>query len=229
MEEQTLQTEVPTREEALSWQFILVLVAIAALIPLLASSFIANVERAEAPPIPTAAPEPLSAEALQAMAELPLDRIYIDPGGITIQYPESWYALSLGPGFFVLSNYELDLTATEFPPDIVLMQVQSGQLNTFTLPDGSVPEPGTSPQAILETLVADAPEPMEVTPRTAGDLPAASITMSGEGSGREFIMVTPSDTDLILIDTSAEASLWPGVLPLLNRILDSMTYTPAGQ
>ncbi len=228
MEDQTLQPEVPTREEALSWQFILVLVVIAALIPLLASSFIANVDRAEAPPIPTATPQPLSAEALQAMADLPLDRIHIDPAGITVQYPESWYALSLGPGFFVLSNYELDLTSTEFPPDIVLVQVQSGQLNTFTLPDGSVPDPGTSPQSIMEALVADAAEPLDVTSRTIGDLPAASITMLGTGSGRELVMITPTDTDLILVDSSAEATVWSSVEPLVTRIVDTITFTPTG-
>lgn len=227
MEDQTLQPEVPTREEALSWQFILVLVVIAALIPLLASSFISNVERAEAPPMPTAVPEPVSAEALQAMADLPLDQIYIDPGGITVQYPQSWYVLPVGEGFFVISNHELDLTSTEFPPDIVLVQVQTGQLNTFTLPDGSVPEPGTSPQTIMEALVADAPEPLEVTARTIGDLPAASIMMLGAGSGRELVMITPTDTDLILVDSSAEASVWASAEPLVTRIVDTLTYTPA--
>ncbi|MBN2470259.1 MAG: hypothetical protein JXN59_05985 [Anaerolineae bacterium] len=230
MEEQTLQSEVrSTSEEALSWQYILVLVVIAALIPLLAGSFISNVDRAERPPMPTAAPEPLSAEALQALAEIPLTQTYEDPSGITIQYPESWHILSLSDGFFVVSNYELDLTTTEFPEDIVIMQVQKGQLSAFAMPDGSVPDPGTSPQAILETLVADSPDSIEVTPRAIDELPAASIAIIGQGSARELFLVAPTETDLVLVDSSTEEGMWQAVEPLVGRITESMTFAPASE
>ena len=174
--------------------------------------------------MPTPVPAALSAEDAAALAELPLSQTFEDEGGITVQYPESWSVLPLGAGFFVLSNYELDLSASDFPPDIVLIQVQSGELSTFTLPDGSAPEPGTSPQAIMELLVADSPEPMEVLPRTVGELPAASITMLGEGSAREVVMVAPTDTGLVLIDTNTSPTMWEAVEPLVGRIIGSMTF-----
>lgn len=228
MEEQTLRPEnqETRKDEALSWQFILVLVVIAALIPLLSSSFLSSVERAERP-IPTPAAVDFSGEAYTDLANATLTATYDDASGISMQYPEDWYVLPLSPGFFVVSNHELDLSATEFPPDIVLVQVQSGTLDTFTLPDGTLPEPGTDAHTLMAGLLEGAPEPMEITDLEVDGAPAASIMIEGQGSARQLVLITPDETSLVIVDTNTAEEMWPNVEALVARILDSMTFNMA--
>ncbi|GAB4570421.1 MAG: hypothetical protein Kow0077_04480 [Anaerolineae bacterium] len=224
MEEQTLRPAAESAApEALSWQFIVLLVAIAALIPLLANSFIQDVQRAEKP-IPTPEPVDFSSATYEGLAELPLTQTFEGEDGVNIQYPESWSVLPLRAGFFVVSNYELDPTALEFPPDIVLVQVQSGQLDTFTMPDGSPPAPGTEPLEIMQALTADSTEPVEVTPLTVDGSPAASVLVEGEDSVRKLVMITPTDTKLVIVDVTTADGMWPNVETLVSRMVESMTF-----
>lgn len=224
-EEQTLRpaNQETRNDEALSWQYILVLVVIAALIPLFSGSFLNSVERADRP-VPTAAPVNFSGEAYQGLAALALTETFEDETGISAQYPAEWYALPLSPGFFVLSNYELDLTSTDFPPDIVLIQVQSGALSEFTMPDGTLPEPGTDPYTLMAALVEGAPTALEITELVVGDAPAAAILVESPGSARQLVMVAPDEDTLVIVDTNTNDAMWPNVEALVTRILESMTF-----
>lgn len=228
MQEQTLQpASQEKRVESLSWQYIVLLIAIAALVPLLSSSFLNNVERAEPPVVTLTAPD-FASTAYQGLAELPLNQAYEDASGIVVQVPESWHILTLQPGFFVISNHELDLTATEFPPDIVLTQVQIGPLNTFTLADGTAPADGTSARAILESLTAGAQD-LTITDLAVSDKPAASVIVEDETSVRQLILITPNNADLVVVDTSTASGMWSNVESLVARIVDSMTFGQAAE
>lgn len=227
MAEQPVTTRGRTTPEALSWQFILLLVVIAVLIPLIATAF-NNVERATRP-TPTPQPVDFSSEAYQGLNELALDTIYNDASGISLSHPASWFVLPLRSGFFVLSNYEINPAAPEFPDDIVLLQVQTGPINSFTLPDNTNPASGTSPRALLEVVVADSPEPIEIVDRPVGQSAGASIHLEDQDTVRELTLVTPNPDDLIVIETSAAPGMWPNVNVLLGRIIDSLTYTPPAE
>ncbi len=224
MAEQPVTTKSQSAPEALSWQFILLLVVIAILIPVISTAF-NNVERA-APPPPTPQVIDFSSEAYQGLNDLALDQTYTDASGISLSHPASWSVLPLRSGFFVVSNYALDPTAPEFAEDTVLIQVRSGPLASFTLPDNTTPESGTSPRALMEVVIADSPDPIEIIDRPVGEAAGASIHLEDQDTVRELTLVTPNADDLIVIETSAAAGMWPNVNGLLNRIIDSLTYTP---
>jgi len=223
MTEQQVTTKGTTASEALSWQFILLLVVIAILIPVVSASF-NNVERA-ARPVPTPEPIDFSSEAYQALNNLALDQTYDDASGISLSHPTGWFVLQLSSGYFVLSNYALDLNALEFPEDIVLVQVQTGPLSSFTLPDNTTPESGTSPRALMEVVIADSPDPIEIIDRPVGEAAGASIHLEDADTVRELLLITPTADDLVLVEASAAAGLWPNVSGLLGRIIDSMTFS----
>ena len=216
-----------TQQDVLSWQYIVLIVVIAAIVPLTAAApiTIARAERPTPPPVTV----DTSNIVLQPLDDLELTETYDDPSGISIAYPTEWLVTPIQPGFFVLSNYPIDGSLEAVPADLIVVQFQTGPLESFTMPDGSLPPSGISAHDLMETLVANAPEPTEITDSTVDETPAASVEINQNGSARQLLLVTPNENTLVIIDSNTSAENWDNFTGLLENILANITMNiPAG-
>ncbi len=218
MEEQAARAPDAKVQDVLSWQFILLIVVIAVLVPLISAAPV-TIERSPAP-VPTAVPVDYS--AYQYLNELALTATYDDPSGVSISYPEDWLITPIRPGFFVLSNYPVDGSMQTIPADLVVTQFQTGAMENFTLPDGSPPAPGTDAHDIMQAMLASVPEPIAITDLTVDGSPAASIHLTRQGAWREITLVTPNENALVFIDFNTSEGNWENVNGLHQRLLEAV-------
>ncbi|MFC1961153.1 hypothetical protein ACFLYO_10635 [Chloroflexota bacterium] len=226
MEEQSVPAPNQATHEILNWQYILLIVAIAVLMPLIASAPI-SLDRAERPAAPP--PAAISADDLQVLNELAINAAYEDPSGVALNYPEGWIISPLQPGYFMLTNYPIPIQSDTLPQDFVGLQFDVRLLEELTiLPDGSAPPVGTTAHELAEIiagLILGSPEAAEITDITVNEFPAARFSASNPadpfGAG-EIIIVTPDEATVAIIQTSTTPANEANTAEPIKNILDTL-------
>lgn len=211
MQEQQATVKQP---DALSWQFILLAILIALLIPLIAAAPM-DLDRAARPtePIPEV-----------PFAELQLTERYDDPSGISLGYPSTWIITTPSPGTVVLTNFPAD--AETLPEKPAVMRLQAGTLAMLANSAGEPPAAGTSAHDLLQAVLDDS----AITDATVEDLiigghPAARthITFPDQGREFDFAVVTPDENNVVLIQAETDPNVWAEVGEFFNRILETVS------
>jgi hypothetical protein len=211
MQEQQATVKQP---DALSWQFILLAILIALLIPLSVAAP-TDLERAARPtePIPEI-----------PFAELQLTERYDDAGGISLSYPPTWYISAPSPGTVLLTNFPTD--SETLPETPAVMRLQVGTLDMLANAAGEVPAPGTPPRDLLQAILDDS----QITDVTIEDVaigghPAASVHVTLPNQGREldFAVVTPNENAVVLIQAETDPAAWAEVGVFFGRVLETVS------
>jgi hypothetical protein len=199
-------TQATQREvsDVLSWQYIVLAVALALLIPLITGAPI-TIERAA---------RPLSLD------ELELTELYTDPDGISITYPAGWDVATLQPGQFLLSNYPNALNARPESNNQMGVFFQSMPLSALNF------ENGTEASVIMQEVIAqpglglteDDIEDLEVDGK-----PGALISFVEDGIAFDLAIVMVGEDSLVIVQSNAQTRTPEVVGALFGRLLDSMT------
>jgi hypothetical protein len=210
MENQPIQA-TQRQPDVLSWQYILLAVALALLIPAIKAAPI-TIERAA---------RPLSLD------ELELTEVYEDASGISIAYPAGWDVLQVADGQFLLSNY---------PEPLSNLPSANGQMALFIrrLPlTNAGYESGTDVTTIMQDVVSQlgtAHASVEILAPVIDGKPGAHINFQDQGMIVDLAIVGANENDLVVIESFAKSSEADQVSALFSRFLESMVIDiPASQ
>ncbi len=214
MNEQPPPESGPPRQEipdALSWQYIVLIVIIAFLIPIIVAA-----------PIPIA-----RGGVFVPFDQLRLTEHYDDPGGISLDYPEGWSIASSQPGDVQLTNRSPGNPSAQ-PPIRAEIRVQIVPREQITFTDGSVPDSGSSAFEVMaklvESLEEDSPTLTEVV---IDSWSGASIHQVRQGLETELMLLTVDDDTYLAIRGTTNEGKWENFSSLFSRVLDTIALQPA--
>jgi hypothetical protein len=235
MQEQRAPVKQP---DVLSWQYVVLMVAIALLVVLVANVPV-DIQRASPP---TSAPQvasgqsaaeatPVAPSAALATA-VPVEvapltstdftQHYEDESGIAFDYPTGWYTGMPQPGYVLLTNFPQDVES--LPDNWAIIGVQTGTLADMASADGTAPEPGTSAHDLIQTLLDNnGLTSLEIQDITIDGKPAARIQVPSQGQEFAFVLITPNENGLVTVRGEIGADAWDEFGPLFDSFLETMT------
>jgi len=242
MQEQRDSVKQP---DVLSWQYVVLMVAIALLVVLIAAVPV-DIQRAAAPTEasqvaaaqptaqqptavptqagtaePTAVPSPVPVAPLTATS---LDQHYEDDTGLAFDYPEGWYTGMPQVGYVLLTNFPQDVQ--NLPDNWAIIGFQTGTLADLASPDGTVPEPGTSASELVQSLLdTNGLSDLEIQELTLDGQPAARVHIVNQGREFEFVLAVIQETEIVSIRAEVTDGTWETASPLFDEILASLTFT----
>ncbi|MBN1964514.1 MAG: hypothetical protein JW910_07695 [Anaerolineae bacterium] len=208
-------------EQAISWQYVVLAIFIAFLIPLVAAVPV-DIERPSAPVVvaPVAAP--------RSFAELELNAHFEEEGGVSLDYPADWQAELIPPNNILVANYS---AASERSP------LEPGEsrliMNRLTLLDlisaGVQIDPEMSALEMIEALLTEealAQVTLEAT--TIGGMDAAQGHITDVGFDEMLFLIKAGDSDstLILGIYDVLTDEWEAGQAFYVAMLDTLQFTP---
>jgi hypothetical protein len=232
------QPATPANNEALSWQFIVLALFMALLVPLV-TTIPVEIERG-APRVvadtsstattdstdttdPAANPADTAASTA-SLTDLELDTTYETSAGVGVTYPADWTITEPSDGAFILTNYaegagrtpsaanELAIVGQVIPTEVLLA---NWQLEYETVP------------APVEILGAQAEaagiDPANLTEITIDGYPAAQTFFTDQGDEVVVILAAPNTDQMVFIQAIALANQSEAVHAAVSQILEGMT------
>jgi hypothetical protein len=249
MQEQRASVKQP---DILSWQYVVLMVAIALLVVLVAAVPV-TIQRADQP---TSAPQVASGQdsgepatgatsvappaAGQAAATPTLvqptavpvvaapltatdfDQHYEDETGVAFDYPSDWFTGMPQPGYVLLTNFPQDVQS--LPDNWAIIGIQVGTLADLAGSDGVAPEPGTSPRDLVQSILdSNNLSDLEIQEMTVDGQPAARVHVVNQGREFEFVLATPNENRVVTIRGEVTEGGWETASALFDRFLESLT------
>ena len=219
------EQRAPVKQPDLSWQYVILMIAIVVLV-VLVSKVPVTIERAPAAAAnatPTAVPTPAPTVVAAPLTADSLDAHYEDETGLAFDYPSSWFTGVAQSGAILLTNFPQDVQS--LPENWAIVGIQLGTLADLAAPDGTVPEPGTSPHDLLQSLLdSSGLTDLAIQDLTVDSKPAALVHVesASQSSEFDFVIITPNDNEVLTVRGEVTLGSWDELSGLFNAILASM-------
>lgn len=190
------------KPQALSWQYIVLIVIVALLVPLVAAAPI-DINRAERP---------------LTLNDLTLSQRYDDESGLSLEYPAGWQITPLAPGQFLLANFQEASMAPPSRDNQMVVLFRKAAFADLGMPDG------TNTYDLMVDISANANyTENDIVETEVNGIPGSRVHFEQDDLAIELILLSPDDSTLIIIEADTVTSTWDNASALLENILNTVT------